>query len=177
MRSAVSKILIVLLATLPVTATAIEGSARTVAKSETQNVLRIRQIVKQERRDRVLSVADLGCWSAPPENSLDAMRNCILLGVDVGEIDVHLTKDPQLVVFHDRDLSRMTNGRGQIWGAKGNNYMVVGVMAQWSAGLSDDVALGDPDLARGRLIDLGVHSIMTYRPEQLVTYLKGRGLR
>jgi glycerophosphoryl diester phosphodiesterase len=56
-------------------------------------------------------------------------------------------------------------------------FMAIAVLPRWSGGLSDDVALRDPDGSWGRLIDLGIDVIMTDRPEQLVKYLEGRGLR
>ncbi|MES2353734.1 MAG: glycerophosphodiester phosphodiesterase family protein [Pseudomonadota bacterium] len=50
----------------------------------------------------------------PPENSLDAFQAAIDQGADGVELDVFLTKDTQLVVFHDDTLERMTNGTGDI---------------------------------------------------------------
>ena len=41
-----------------------------------------------------------------PENSMPAFEKAIELGFNI-EIDVHLTKDKVLVVFHDNDLIRM----------------------------------------------------------------------
>lgn len=43
-----------------------------------------------------------------PENTLSAINNAILNNVAV-EIDVQLTKDNVLVVFHDKNLFRLTN--------------------------------------------------------------------
>lgn len=42
-----------------------------------------------------------------PENSLKAFRKAVLLGYGI-ELDVELTRDNQLVVFHDDNLFRMT---------------------------------------------------------------------
>lgn len=61
---------------------------------------------------RIFVVAHRGCWSAAPENSLQAMRDCIHMGVEVAEIDVHLTREGELLVFHDQSLERMTDGAG-----------------------------------------------------------------
>ncbi len=41
-----------------------------------------------------------------PENTLPAFREAIDLGADGIELDIRLTSDNQLVVYHDRDLSR-----------------------------------------------------------------------
>ncbi|XP_021952266.1 lysophospholipase D GDPD1 [Folsomia candida] len=42
------------------------------------------------------------------ENTIRAFRNAIDKGTDMLELDVRLTKDGRVVVFHDADLSRMT---------------------------------------------------------------------
>lgn len=49
-----------------------------------------------------------------PENSLLAFRNAIALGVDFLELDVHLSKDGELVVIHDPTLERTTTGTGAV---------------------------------------------------------------
>lgn len=55
-----------------------------------------------------------------PENSLPAFRGALGLGVDLLELDVHLTKDGEVVVIHDPTLDRTTTGRGAVadhsWG-------------------------------------------------------------
>lgn len=43
-----------------------------------------------------------------PENTLEAMRAALQVGVDSLETDVRLTKDSRLVLFHDEDLKRTT---------------------------------------------------------------------
>lgn len=49
-----------------------------------------------------------------PENSLLAFRNAIALGADFLELDVHLTKDGEVVVIHDPVLGRTTTGAGAV---------------------------------------------------------------
>jgi len=66
---------------------------------------------------------------------------------------------------------------GRIAGADNYRYLGVGVLPRWSGGLSDDVAMHDPEAAWGRLIELGADSIMTDRPEQLLRYLQRTGRR
>ena len=48
-----------------------------------------------------------------PENSLTAFRMAANVGYGV-ELDVHITADDQIVVFHDDDLERMTGVSGRI---------------------------------------------------------------
>jgi glycerophosphoryl diester phosphodiesterase len=52
-----------------------------------------------------------GLW---PENSLTAFRGALELGVDLVELDVHLTADGEVVVIHDPTLRRTTTGRGAV---------------------------------------------------------------
>lgn len=75
------------------------------------------------------------------------------------------------------DISYWPLQNGRLLGADRYRYMGIAVLPQWSAGLSDDVALSDPDASWGRLIDLGFDMIMTDRPEQLIMYLQQRELR
>jgi len=44
-----------------------------------------------------------------------AFRKAIEQGVDYLEMDMHLTKDREIVVMHDETLDRTTNGTGFIW--------------------------------------------------------------
>ena len=49
-----------------------------------------------------------------PENTLAALEMAIEIGVDLVEIDIHLTADGHPVVIHDRSVDRTTNGTGFI---------------------------------------------------------------
>lgn len=49
-----------------------------------------------------------------PENTLSAARAAILLGVDVIETDVRLTSDGEVVLIHDGDVNRTTDGVGNV---------------------------------------------------------------
>ncbi len=65
----------------------------------------------------IMVAAHRGCWTTAPENTVTAIDHCVKLGVEIVEIDVQLTKDRELIVFHDRTLDRMTNGHGPVWDA------------------------------------------------------------
>lgn len=54
-----------------------------------------------------------GCGLAP-ENTLMAFEVSNRIGVDVLEMDIHLTKDYELVVIHDSTLNRTTDGNGKV---------------------------------------------------------------
>lgn len=49
-----------------------------------------------------------------PGNTLAAFENAVALGVDVLEMDIHSTKDGEIVVMHDNTVDRTTNGTGPI---------------------------------------------------------------
>jgi len=49
-----------------------------------------------------------------PENSLLAFRNATAMGADYLELDVHLTRDDEVVVIHDPTLDRTTTGAGPV---------------------------------------------------------------
>ena len=49
-----------------------------------------------------------------PENTLEAFSKAIEIGADAIELDVHLTKDGEMVVAHDTGIERVSNGTGTI---------------------------------------------------------------
>lgn len=58
--------------------------------------------------------AHRGASGYAPENTLDAFELAAKMGADGVELDVHMTKDGELVVAHDEELGRVSNGRGFI---------------------------------------------------------------
>ena len=62
----------------------------------------------------VIVVAHRADWRNFPENSLEAIQSSIDMGVDMLELDVQRTKDGVLMLMHDHNLDRMTNGSGDI---------------------------------------------------------------
>ena len=48
------------------------------------------------------------------ENTIDSMKVAFEYGADVVELDIQLTKDKKLAVFHDYDLSMRTEGTGSV---------------------------------------------------------------
>ena len=74
----------------------------------------IRKDVLNPRLNKVLVVAHRGNWSIAPENSVAAIDSAIRMKVDIVEIDIHKTKDGQLVLMHDNTVDRTTNGTGKV---------------------------------------------------------------
>jgi len=49
-----------------------------------------------------------------PENSLVAFRHALAMGADYLELDVHLSRDGEVIVIHDPTLDRTTTGTGPV---------------------------------------------------------------
>jgi glycerophosphoryl diester phosphodiesterase len=62
----------------------------------------------------VVVTAHRGFSGQAPENTLAAFRAAIATGADMIELDVHLTRDDEVVVIHDDTLERTTNGKGNV---------------------------------------------------------------
>ncbi len=58
--------------------------------------------------------AHRGVSALMPENTLPAFAAALSLGADEIEFDVRLTKDNKLIVCHDPNLERISNGSGDI---------------------------------------------------------------
>jgi glycerophosphoryl diester phosphodiesterase len=63
-------------------------------------------------QSRFLISGHRGYSSRYPENTLLAFKEAIDLGVDMLELDLHLSADEVLMVMHDNTLDRTTNGIG-----------------------------------------------------------------
>jgi glycerophosphoryl diester phosphodiesterase len=61
-----------------------------------------------------LVIAHQGGDDLWPGDTLYALEQAAALGVDVLEMDIHITKDGVLVVMHDETVGRTTNGTGAI---------------------------------------------------------------
>lgn len=62
----------------------------------------------------LLAFGHRGAAAHAPENTLASFAEASRLGADGVELDVQLSADKQLVVFHDDQLERVTNGRGAL---------------------------------------------------------------
>lgn len=64
--------------------------------------------------DRPIVLAHRGGSHLAPEQTMAAFKNAAELGVDGFEIDIRLTKDEEIVVFHDEYVDRTSEGSGRI---------------------------------------------------------------
>jgi len=64
--------------------------------------------------DEFTAIAHRGASAYYPENTIESFQGAISMGADMIELDVQLTRDGEVVVFHDEKLTRCTNGKGRI---------------------------------------------------------------
>jgi len=62
----------------------------------------------------MLKIGHRGARAYEPENTLRSYKKALELGVDAVELDVRRTKDDEIVVIHDADVDRTTNGKGLV---------------------------------------------------------------
>ena len=77
---------------------------------------RRRSKVSARRRSPVMCIAHRGASGAgfAPENTLTAVEKALQIGVDLVEVDIHLTADGVPVVIHDLTVDRTTDGSGPV---------------------------------------------------------------
>lgn len=61
-----------------------------------------------------LNIAHRGASAQAPENTMAALEKAVELGADAIELDLHVSRDGELVVIHDVTLDRTTDGRGPV---------------------------------------------------------------
>jgi glycerophosphoryl diester phosphodiesterase len=81
-------------------------------KAEQKKVLSIEALCAT--KDRLHIVAHRGSSGSAPENTLAAFKLALESGAEIIECDVRLTRDEQVVIFHDRTLDRTTNSSGLV---------------------------------------------------------------
>ncbi len=55
-----------------------------------------------------------GAMGHAPENTMVSFAKGLELGADILELDIHLSRDGELIVMHDGDIARTTDGHGHI---------------------------------------------------------------
>ena len=87
-------------------------------------------------------IAHRGASGTHPENTMLAFEQGLSLGADAIELDVRLTADGVLVVIHDRDLDRTTDGSGPV------GSFTAEQLGQFDAGSGERIPSLDSVLAR-----------------------------
>lgn len=64
--------------------------------------------------DRPIILAHRGGSHLAPEHTMPAFEKSAQLGVDGFEVDIRLTKDEEIIVFHDATIDRTTDGFGLV---------------------------------------------------------------
>ena len=59
-------------------------------------------------------IAHRGASKHAPQNTLSAFEKAIEMDADMIELDVHLSKDGEIVVMHDADVDSTTDGSGKL---------------------------------------------------------------
>ena len=67
-----------------------------------------------ERPPRPLIFAHRGFGDHGPDNSLYAVQHALQAGMDGVDMDGQLTRDSELVIFHDLSVDRLTSGVGRV---------------------------------------------------------------
>jgi glycerophosphoryl diester phosphodiesterase len=62
----------------------------------------------------MLRIGHRGARTTEPENTLRSYGKALEIGVDAIELDVRKTRDNHIVVIHDADVKRTTNGKGLV---------------------------------------------------------------
>lgn len=65
-------------------------------------------------RRNIKVIGHRGAAGLAPENTLASFRKAMEIGVDFIELDIHMAKDGALIVMHDSNVKRTTNGDGEI---------------------------------------------------------------
>lgn len=61
-----------------------------------------------------INYAHRGASEYAPENTISSFRKAIELGANGIELDLQITKDKQIVIFHDKLIDKKSNGIGKI---------------------------------------------------------------
>lgn len=92
---------------MPVAAQATRPAARRPGRAATA-------VEGSESVVSLLTIGHRGVMGVEPENTLRSFRHAERIGMDAVELDLHLSSDGALVVMHDTEVDRTTDGTGPI---------------------------------------------------------------
>jgi glycerophosphoryl diester phosphodiesterase len=82
--------------------------------------------------ERPLVIAHQGGDGIWPGDTMYAFEHAVEIGADVLEMDAHLTKDSQIVLMHDEEVDRTTDGTGLIENMTVNELKKLDAAYDWS---------------------------------------------
>lgn len=85
-----------------------------------------------EDAPRTLVIAHQGGDGVWPGDTMLAFENAVHIGADVLEMDAHITKDGQIVLMHDEEVDRTTDGEGLIEEITLDNLKKLDAAYDWS---------------------------------------------
>ena len=91
------------------------------------------------KTDRLLNIAHRGGRGLSPEHTIFAHKKALEVGADVLELDVHSTKDGEVVVSHDPTVDRTTDGKGLV------NELMLSEIKRLDAGYSFAIKRGNKE--------------------------------
>jgi glycerophosphoryl diester phosphodiesterase len=116
-------------------------------------------------------IAHRGGSKLRPENTVAAFDHAVALGADAIELDVHLSRDGQLVVIHDATLDRTTDARGPV------ASFAASELARVDAGAQFGLEAGRPFRERAGGVPRLDEVLDRYRDRPLVVEIKGADVR
>ncbi len=112
---------------------------------------------------RPLVIAHRGASGTHPENTLPAFLRAVELGSDIVELDLRMTKDGHVIVFHDGSVDRVTDGHGLL------AELTLAQIKALDAGYAFTLDGGKTFPYRGRGITVPtLEEVLTALPEQLL---------
>lgn len=67
-----------------------------------------------QSKKNIYVAAHRGWWAKYPQNTMEAFRAALEIGVDQIELDIRVTKDNELVIIHDANVETTCNGEGLV---------------------------------------------------------------
>jgi glycerophosphoryl diester phosphodiesterase len=77
-------------------------------------MLKAYRLIKYNYSNDFTVIAHRGASAYYPENTIISFQGAVDMAADMVELDVQMTLDGEVVVFHDEKISRCTNGRGRV---------------------------------------------------------------
>jgi glycerophosphoryl diester phosphodiesterase len=124
---------------------------------------------------RPLIFAHRGGSGLAPENTWPAFEQAHALGVDGFELDVHVSRDGEVMVIHDADLYRTTDSQGRVSSMTADELSRVDAGYKFQRAASGGLSDGDfPFRGRGVRIPKLRDLLTAFRDELIILELKTR---